>query len=70
MKEFLANNSNAFKLRVSINECKFPKGLMHLKFSNEQYDKDGNKSDESSYDFFLTVQQIRELGENLKDVAA
>jgi hypothetical protein len=70
MKQFLANDGQAFKIRVTINDCVMPADLKHLRFTGEQYDNDGKKIDESSYDFFLNAEQIRELGENLKSAVA
>lgn len=66
MKQFLANDSKGFKTRVTVNDCVSPSGLKHVRFTGEQYDDDGNKVEESSYDFFLNTEQIRELSENLK----
>ena len=70
MKQFLANDGKSFKIRVTVKDCVAPEGLKHLRFTGEQYDNDGNKTEESSYDFFLDAEQIRELGENLKHSVA
>jgi hypothetical protein len=70
MKQFLANDSQAFKIRVTVKDCVAPEDLKHLRFTGEQYDNDGNKIEESSYDFFLNSEQIRELSENLKRAVA
>jgi hypothetical protein len=70
MTSFLANDSQTFKIRVHVNDCASPAELKHLRFTGEQYDSNGNKIEESSYDFFLNEEQIRNLGENLKRAVA
>ncbi len=70
MKAFIANDQPGFKLRVTVADCAAPDGLKHLVFTGEQYDSEGTKTQESSYNFFLTKDQIISLGENLKNAVA
>lgn len=70
MKTFIANDQPGFKLKVTVADCAAPANLKHLVFTGEQYNADGEKTQESSYNFFLTNEQIRALGENLKDAVA
>jgi len=70
MKTFLAKDHPSFKLRISIGDCVAPADLKHLVFTGEQYNDDGEKTQESSYNFFLTAEQIQALGENLKNAVA
>lgn len=70
MKTFIANDQPGFKLRISVSDCAAPAGLKHLVFTGEQYNNQGEKTQESSYNFFLTQKQIADLSENLKDAVA
>lgn len=67
MKTFLAQDQSDFKLKVTVSDCILPADLKHLVFTGEQYNKEGEKTQESSYNFFLTAEQVRALGENLRD---
>lgn len=70
MKTFIANDQPGFKLRVSVSDCVAPSDLKHLVFTGEQYNDQGEKMQESSYNFFLTQEQVADLSENLKNAVA
>ena len=65
MKEFLAREGADFKIRVRVSECSRPVGLRHLEFVNEQY-KDGELKESSTYEFFMTDEEIKNLSEGLR----
>lgn len=64
LKEFIVKDSEAYKLRVLINDMVAPKDLRHLQFKQESY-KDGVLTDTSTYEFFLTEAELRLLGQEL-----
>ena len=68
MKTFLAKDDPDFKLKITVGDCVSPVGLKHLVFIREQYDEQGKLTQESSYNFFLTSEQVRALGKNLQHV--
>jgi hypothetical protein len=60
IEEFITNRDD-WKLKLQINECLSPEKLKHIRFSGEQYDKDGNLMNSSFYDFYLTENEIIRL---------
>lgn len=64
-QEFLVKDRDDFKLRVSIGDCKMPVGLRELEFVNEQY-RDGELVEKSTYQFFLTQEEILSLSQGLR----
>lgn len=65
MKDFIAKESQDFKLRVRVQDCLRPEGVKHLEFINEQY-KDGELVMASTYQFFMTPTEIRTLCQGLE----
>lgn len=54
LKEFTVKESTGFRLRVETWECQAPEGLYAVNFINESFDKDGKVDNSSTYNFFLT----------------
>jgi hypothetical protein len=50
-----------WKLKVSINPCDKPEDCFHICFSGEQYNKEGEMTEKSSYDFFLNETELVSL---------
>lgn len=67
-KEFTVKEDNAFRLSVKTQECLAPKGLINLNFVQECLNKDGNVDFTSTYNFFMTKDEINNLIEGLKQV--
>lgn len=63
-KEFIAKETEDFKLRVRMQDCSLPVGVKHLEFINEQY-KDGKLIESSAYQFFMTDGEIHTLCQGL-----
>lgn len=67
-KEFTVKEENAFRVRVAAQECLSPKGLISLDFIQECLNKDGKVEHTSTYNFFMTKEEINGLIEGLKQV--
>jgi len=65
MKEFTVKEDTTFRLRVKIRKCAAPEGLNSLDFLQESLDNGGQVSISSTYNFFLTDQQLKTLAEEL-----
>jgi len=65
VKEFTVKESNAFRMRVRSWEVVSPKGLTNLDFIQESLDKDGKVAHTSTYNFFMTKEDIKTLCEGL-----
>ena len=65
MKEFLVKNEKAFQLRVKIWKCKSPANLNAVNFISECKDKDGEVDFSSTYEFFMTDDELKTLGKEL-----
>lgn len=67
-KEFTVKENAGFRLRVKSHECLAPKGLISIDFIQECLDKNGNVDLSSTYNFFMTKEEINDLIEGLKQV--
>lgn len=65
MKEFLVKQSNDFRLKVRMSKCSYPKDLNHLEFIQEQLNDLNQIRFQSTYQFFLTNEQIETLCKGL-----
>ena len=65
MKEFLVKDGQGFRLRVKIWKCKSPQDLNAVNFISESKDKDGNVDIGSTYEFFMTDDELKTLGKEL-----
>lgn len=65
MSNFVVKENSAFRLRVSKHECLRPEGLKHIEFVHECLDKDGNVDFTSTYQFFLTEDEIAALAKEI-----
>lgn len=64
MEKTIKENSS-FRLRVRKQPCMRPEGLFNLEFIQEQL-KDGQVTDVSTYQFFMTDQELESLCQGLK----
>lgn len=65
LKEFIVKETEAYKLRVTVNDMLSPKDLRHLQFRQESY-RDGVLTDTSTYEFFLTDAELSRLSQELR----
>ena len=65
MKDFYVSKSEQHKLRVKVSNCEFPSSLKNIEFINENYDTEGNLTDTSTYQFFLTESALIHLSNQL-----
>ncbi len=65
MKEFTVKENKGFRLRVQSNKCVRPGDLNQLQFIQECFNKDGEVDFTSTYQFFLTDDEVKSLAENL-----
>jgi hypothetical protein len=65
IKEFLVKDESSFKLRVKHYQIPATPELFSLDFVQENYDVNGNFTEASTYNFFLTKEQIGTLCKNL-----
>jgi hypothetical protein len=54
-----------WKLRLKVDDCVLPKDLKEIKFIRETYNNDGELTDESTYQFFLTKRELINLSNAL-----
>lgn len=64
IKEIITDKDD-WKLKFHMEDCMSPRGMKHLRFTGEQYDKEGNMTNSSSYDFFLEEKEIVRLANHL-----
>jgi len=67
MKEFLIKDEAAFKIRVEVKPCAALKDLNALYFIQEVWGEDDEILHTSTYEFFLTKEEITKLWEGLRD---
>jgi hypothetical protein len=67
-REFVVKDEAAFRLRIKTQECVAPAGLISLNFIQECLNKDGEVDLTSTYNFFMTKDDINNLVEGLKQV--
>ena len=65
MKSFIVKENKAFRLRVESKKCLRPADLNHIQFIQECFDKDGEIDFTSTYQFFLTNNEVKSLAEEL-----
>ena len=65
VKEFLVKDEPSFKLRIKQYQIPATPELFSLDFVQENYDIKGNFTEASTYNFFLTKDQIATLCNNL-----
>lgn len=64
IKEVLTNRDD-WKLKFHMEDCLSPKGMRHLRFTGEQYNKEGEMTNSSTYDFFLEENEVFTLANHL-----
>jgi hypothetical protein len=64
VKEILTNRDD-WKLKFHMEDCLSPRGMRHLRFTGEQYNKEGEMTNTSSYDFFLEETEVFRLANYL-----
>jgi hypothetical protein len=67
MKEFIVKDTEGFRLKVVVNECLAPKGLYSFDFINESL-QDQQIIHSSTYNFFMTKEDVSNLINGLKNV--
>jgi hypothetical protein len=65
MKEFTVKENKGFRLRVLSNKCLRPADLNQIQFIQECFDKNGDVDFSSTYQFFLTDDEIKVLTSEL-----
>jgi len=65
MKEFVLKENEGYRLKVKSWKCLRPNDLNTIEFIQELKDKDGNVSGDSTYQFFMTDDEIKLLSERL-----
>jgi hypothetical protein len=65
MKEFLVKDEEAFRLRVRSWKCLSPDTLNAIEFIQECKDKNGEVDFSSTYQFFMTDEELKTLAEGL-----
>ena len=68
VKEFTVKEDDAFRVRVRSWEVVSPKGLHSLDFIQESLDTDGKVQYTSTYNFFMTKDEIGNLCKGLMEV--
>jgi len=64
-KEMTVKESEGFRLRLVKHEVLSPKGLMSVDFINESIKQDGTVGQTSTYNFFMTKEELQALAYGL-----
>ena len=64
MKKFTVKENQAFRLRVQSHKCISPSDLNSIEFIQENL-KDGTVIDTSTYNFFMTDEEMKTLAQGL-----
>jgi hypothetical protein len=64
MKNFTVKENQGFRLRVKSHKCLSPADLNSVEFIQESL-KDGDVIDTSTYNFFMTDEEMRTLAQGL-----
>jgi len=65
MKTFILKEKSDFRLTVKQQRCLKPTDLNSIEFINESLNEKGEVVDTSTYNFFLTPDEIQKLCNNL-----
>ena len=65
MKQFTVKENAGFRLSVKMWKCTVPTDMNAIEFTQECLDKDGNLDMSSTYQFFMTDAEIKNLCEGL-----
>ena len=65
MKEFIVKENEGFRLRVKSWKCKNPSNVNAIEFIQESKDKEGKIDMASTYQFFMTDEEIQTLTKGL-----
>jgi hypothetical protein len=64
-KEMIIKESEGFRLRLEKFECLNPKGLYNIDLINESLNAKGEVKDSSTYNFFMTSEELKSLSSAL-----
>ena len=64
-KEMIIKESEGFRLRLEKFECLNPKGLYNIDLINESLNAKGEVKDSSTYNFFMTKEELQSLAYGL-----
>lgn len=59
--EATIKESEGFRVRMEKHEVLSPKGLFSIDLINETFDKDGKVADTSTYNYFMTKEELQQL---------
>jgi len=59
--EAVIKESEGFRVRMEKHEVLSPKGLFSIDLINETIDKDGKVADTSTYNYFMTKDELQQL---------
>ena len=65
MKEFTVKENQGFRLRVKSWKCVSPNNLNAIEFVQESKNQQGDIDLSSTYQFFMTDEEIKKLAEGL-----
>jgi hypothetical protein len=64
-KQFIIKENEGFRVRMVKHEVLSPKGLFSIELVNETLDRDGSVKDTSSYNYFMTSNELENLAHAL-----
>lgn len=64
-KEMVIKESEGFRLRLEKHEVLSPKGLFSVNLINESLKEDGTIADASTYNYFMTKEELQALAYGL-----
>jgi len=64
-KEMLIKQSDNYRLRMEKFECLSPKGTFNIDLINESLNSKGEVTESSTYNFFMTAEELKSLSSAL-----
>ena len=64
-KEMIVKQSESFRLRMEKFECLSPKGTFNIDLINESLNSKGKVTESSTYNFFMTKEELQSLSSAL-----
>jgi len=66
-KEFIAHETGGYRLRVTKHKCLRPEGTLQVCFIRELKGMDGSVESSSTYEFFMTQDELNILAKGLME---
>lgn len=65
MKELIVKDEQGFRLRITVKDVLRPANMKNVEFIQESKDREGNVDFTSTYQFFMTPEELESVGKFL-----